>query len=147
MSQSGKIDTDSRALILPDATFLQRDLAKLSVDHGESRFKPEKYGDGPNLQSGATSDSATDHLDALWLKCDLTTSWHAPIATGQQIGKTGDKFVEDCFFSNAGSWDSGQEDTRRCRFRRGKVSCTLRGQRMQKISDSKAGSEAGPARV
>ena len=48
------------------------------------------------------------------------------LAIGQQIEKTSAQWAEGCSSTMGDSLDSGQEGRRRCRFRRGKVSCTLR---------------------
>ena len=70
VNQSGKLDSDSRALSLRDATLYWRLVAKLNyslrcIDHGESRLKLGRCGYGQNQESGAISAWASDRLDVL----------------------------------------------------------------------------------
>ena len=86
VSQSGKMDSDSRALSLRDATLYRRLVAKLNylamdrphtlrcIDRGELRVKPERCGYGQTQESGAISDRATDHLDALQVDGDASAA-------------------------------------------------------------------------
>ena len=74
VSQSGKMDSDSRALSLRSATLYRRLVAKLNclemdrpdIRHAasimeESRIKPERCGYGQTQESGAIPDRATVH--------------------------------------------------------------------------------------
>ena len=71
VSQSGRIESDFRALSERIATLYRRLVANwnyLAMDRridGESRFKPERCGYGQSQECGATSAWTTDHLDAL----------------------------------------------------------------------------------
>ena len=38
------------------------------IDHGKSRIEPERCGHGHAQESGAMSDQATDHMDALQME-------------------------------------------------------------------------------
>ena len=73
VSQSGKMDSDSRALSLRDATLHRRLVAKLqysAVDRPDIRYAASIMGDADMvmLKSGEISDQATDHLDALQIE-------------------------------------------------------------------------------
>ena len=77
LSQSSKKDSDSRALSMRDATVKEtRGKVELlgngstrhslrCIDHGKPSIKPERCGHGQTQKSGAISDWATNHLDAL----------------------------------------------------------------------------------
>ena len=69
VSQPGKMDCDSRAWRLRDATLYWRLVAKLNylaMDHGEARRKPERCGYGQTQESGALDhlDTRSDHIMA-----------------------------------------------------------------------------------
>ena len=63
VSQSGKVDSDSRAMSLLDNGSPRHSLR--CIDYGKSRIKPERCGYGHAQESGAISDQAADLLDAL----------------------------------------------------------------------------------
>ena len=77
VSQSDKVDSDSRALshTVPEACG-QVELhgngsprhSLRCIDHGKSRIKPERCGHGHAQENWAISDRATDHLDALQIE-------------------------------------------------------------------------------
>ena len=104
VSQSSEKDSDSRALSMPDATLYRRLVAKLNylaMDRPDIRYAASTMGsqvsspkdaDMVRLKrvSGAISDWATNHLDALSMGgCDQTVSWHTRTVIGQQTAKTG----------------------------------------------------------
>ena len=81
VSQSGKMDSDSRASSLRDATLYSEACGQVEtlgngsprhsprcINLGKSRIEPERCGHGRAREGGAISDQATDHLDALQME-------------------------------------------------------------------------------
>ena len=117
VSQSSKKDSDSRALSMRDATLYRRLVAKLNylaMDRPDIRCAASTMGSQASSpkdvdmvrfkKSGAISDWATNHLDALSMGgCDQTESWHTRTVIGQQTAKTGVQRVEGCLSTMEGS--------------------------------------------